>query len=109
MVEKDFKKELSLTVNMSGAVIEIIGDYVFEKLKPLIIKNDKRGDDSIFSVNELAAYLRVDENWIYQRTRKHKIPFIKKGKYCLFRKSIIDAWLNQDAVKPLPPFKDHKR
>jgi len=93
-----------MTVNMPEHVIRAIGDYVFDRLKSLVIAHEKHGDDYILDVKELAAYLRVDENWIYQRTRKHEIPFIKKGKYCLFKKSAIDAWLNEDAVKSLSTF-----
>lgn len=89
--------------------VDLIADKVIEKLLPVINTNGKHGDDSIFDVKGLAAYLKVDENWIYQRTRKHEIPFIKKGKYCLFRKSVIDNWLNQDAVKPLSPFSISKK
>ncbi len=77
---------------------------LIERLKPMLSNSNKPSDDVIFDVKGLAAYLHVDENWIYQRTRKHEIPFIKKGKYCLFRKSAIDIWLNQDAIKPLSPF-----
>jgi excisionase family DNA binding protein len=89
--------------------IEAIAHRVVELLKPIIIANDKCADDSILDVKALSAYFKVDENWIYQKTRKHEIPFIKKGKRCLFRKSAIDAWLNQDAVKPLPSFNMPKR
>ncbi|MGD0275801.1 MAG: helix-turn-helix domain-containing protein [Syntrophales bacterium] len=85
--------------------IETIALRVAEILKPVISKNDRSGGvDMIFDVKGLASYLHVNENWIYQRTRKQEIPYIKKGKYCLFKKSAIDAWLNEDAVKPLSPF-----
>lgn len=91
-------------LNIPAELVQQIADKVIEKLLPVIVAKDKRGDDFILDVKGLAEYIKVDENWIYQRTRKHEIPFIKKGKYCLFRKSTIDAWLNQDAVKPLSPF-----
>ena len=84
--------------------IKAIANEVIERLKPLIIANNKPEDDRIFNVKGLAAYIGVDENWIYQRTRFKEIPYYKKGKYCFFRKSVIDAWLNHDAVKPLSPF-----
>jgi len=91
-------------LNIPQELVDQIADRVIEKLKPVIIANDKCNNDSILDVKALAEYCKVDENWIYQKTRKHEIPFIKKGKRCLFRKSAIDAWLNQDAVKPLSPF-----
>jgi len=96
-------------INIPQELVEQIADRVIEKLKPLIVVKGKYDDDSILNVRALAEYVKVDENWIYQKTRKHEIPFIKKGKYCLFRKSVIDAWLNQDAIKPLSPFKMPKK
>lgn len=92
-------------VTLPPELIKALGDYVVERLKPMVMGVYKRDNDTILDVKSLASYLHVNENWIYQRTRKHEIPFIKKGKYLLFRKSAIDAWLNQDAVKPLPAFK----
>lgn len=90
-------------------LMKALGDYVVERIKPIVTGTHKRDEDTIFDVKSLASYLHVDVNWIYQRTRKQEIPFIKKGKYCLFRKSAIDAWLNQDAVKPLSPFNTPKK
>lgn len=96
-------------LNIPQELVDQIADRVVEKLKTLVIANTKCDYDSILNVKGLAAYLNIDENWIYQRTRKHEIPFIKKGKYCVFRKSVIDAWLNQDAVNPLQPFTIQKK
>jgi excisionase family DNA binding protein len=90
-------------------VVKALGDYLLERIKPMVTGMSRKDDDSILDVKSLAAYLNVDENWIYQRTRKHQIPFIKKGKYCMFRKSVIDAWLDQDTVKPLSPFSSKKK
>jgi excisionase family DNA binding protein len=89
--------------------IEALALKVAEILKPFITGRDRPGGvDMIFDVKGLVSYLHVNENWIYQRTRKQEIPYIKKGKYCLFKKSAIDAWLNEDIVKPILPFKMKK-
>jgi excisionase family DNA binding protein len=96
-------------LNIPQEFMDQIADRVLQKMMPVILANDKQGDDLIFDVKGLAEYLKVAENWIYQRTRKHEIPFIKKGKYCLFRKAVIDSWLNQDAVKPLSAFIPSKK
>ncbi len=98
----------ALTLQIQPFFIQAMGDHIIERLKPIIGKM-KQEDDSILDVKGIAAYLNVDENWIYQRTRKQEIPFIKKGKYCMFRKSAIDTWLNQDAIKPLSPFTQQKK
>jgi len=98
----------ALSLQIQPLFIQAIGDHIIERLNPIIGKM-KQEDDTILDVKGIAAYLNVDENWIYQRTRKQEIPFIKKGKYCMFRKSTIDAWLNQDAIKPLSPFTSPKK
>jgi len=89
---------------LSTEEIDEIVERVCQKLLPAIQTNEKRRYDSIMNVPGLAAYLKVDANWIYQRTRKQEIPHIKKGKYCLFKKSDIDIWLNHDSIKPLSFF-----
>jgi excisionase family DNA binding protein len=99
----------SMTIQISGAFVDAIAGKVIEQIRPLLSGTLKHNEDAILDVKGLASYLNCDENWIYQRTRTHEIPFIKKGKYCLFRKSAIDAWLNQDAIKPLSPFKIIKK
>jgi len=98
---------MNAEINIPQELVEQIADRVIEQLKTLkhlFSASNKQENSTIFDVKELAEYLRVEENWIYTRTRKQEIPFIKKGKYCLFRKSAIDTWLNQDAVKPLSSF-----
>jgi len=102
------KQSLTYNVSVPPEFIQAVGDYIIERLKPLLKENIKE-TDNILDVKGVAAYLNVDENWIYQRTRKHEIPFIKKGKYCLFRKAVIDTWLNQDAVKPVTAFSISKK
>ncbi|MHB8137980.1 MAG: helix-turn-helix domain-containing protein [Smithellaceae bacterium] len=100
---------MKVELNIPQELVDQIADEVLQRLLPAIVANGKCKDDSILNVKELTEYLKVDENWIYQRTRNHKIPFIKKGKYCLFRKSAIDAWLNRDAIKPLSSFAPLKK
>lgn len=82
--------------------IEAIARRVVELIQPLMTAKVKCVDDTILDMNALARYLKVNKSWIYKRTKQFEIPFIKKGKYCLFKKSDIDAWLSKDAVKPLP-------
>lgn len=100
---------ITIQTEIPDALIDCIAEKVIEKVKPLFSAGNKQEDSTIFNVKGLAEYLKVEENWIYQRTRTREIPFIKKGKYCLFKKSSIDAWLNQDAIKPLSPFKMPKK
>ena len=53
---------------------------------------------NLMSVQELSNYLNVDISWIYERTSKKTMPFIKVGKYVRFSKEQIDQWLESQTV-----------
>ena len=100
-------QDLHIQATIPDELLDRIADRIIERLKPVLRANAK--EDAIMDVQALTEYLHIDKNWIYQRTRKHQIPYIKKGRYCLFRKSLIDTWLNEDAIKPLSPFDRAKK
>lgn len=52
----------------------------------------------LMNVEELSNYLNVNISWIYERTSKKKLPFIKVGKYVRFNKDQIDQWLESQTV-----------
>ncbi|RLI01134.1 DNA-binding protein [Candidatus Bathyarchaeota archaeon] len=53
----------------------------------------------ILTLPELARYLRVTRQTIYNLLWKKKIPALRVGRYWRFRKSDIDKWLSEQAVK----------
>ena len=71
--------------NIATTVAEII----IEKLNGNFPK--KKEDDPFLTVDELAGYLKVKKNWIYQKVHSRDIPYHKIGKQLRFRKSEIDA------------------
>lgn len=73
--------------NISNKVAEII----LEKLNGNF--PNKKEDDPFLTVDELARYLKVKKNWIYQKVHSKKIPYHKVGNQLRFRKSEIDAGL----------------
>jgi excisionase family DNA binding protein len=71
--------------------LDQIARRVAEIITPLLsTKSD--GDEPFFDVPALAAYLRVDESWIYQQVHLRKIPYYKLGKYVRFNKQEIADW-----------------
>ncbi len=50
--------------------------------------------ETLLNVQELSEKLRVNKTWIYERTRKDKIPHYKLGRYCLFNIKEIEEYLN---------------
>lgn len=53
-------------------------------------------NDSLMNVEEAAAYLKVKKSWLYAHARE--LPVIKLGHGLRFRRSDLDAWLNDQRV-----------
>jgi PTS system nitrogen regulatory IIA component len=51
--------------------------------------------DEIMTLEEVAKYLRLKPQTIYNWAQEKKIPAAKLGKEWRFKKSIIDRWFNQ--------------
>lgn len=48
---------------------------------------------AVFTIEELAAYLRVPKSTLYKLVREGKVPAQKVGRHWRFRKEAIDVWL----------------
>jgi PTS system nitrogen regulatory IIA component len=51
-------------------------------------------DDSILTIDEVAAYLRISERTVYDWAQKGEIPAGKIGTVWRFKKSEIERWVN---------------
>lgn len=54
-------------------------------------------DDPLFDVLGVAAYLGVNEWWVYDHARD--LPTLKVGRFLKFRRSHVDRWLEAQAKK----------
>ena len=52
-------------------------------------------EDQVFTVQELAAYLRMQPVTIYKHAKAGKLPCFKVGANWRFKKSTIDRWIAQ--------------
>jgi excisionase family DNA binding protein len=76
--------------------------YIIEKLIELEKKVDslqgekKEVENEWMNIKDLCSYLpsHPAEQTVYGWTSNHQIPFYKKGKGIMFRKSEIEEWLN---------------
>ena len=50
-------------------------------------------DTDVMTVEELAAYLKLDPQTVYRRFRQGKLPGVKIGKAIRFKRDVIDSWL----------------
>jgi excisionase family DNA binding protein len=91
--------------------IDLIAQRVIQLLKPLLTGSSKGddGDGRIFTVQTLAEYLQVDDNWVYKAVSHKIIPYFKCGKYNRFRKRAIDKWLDSQTCKPISALNTSKQ
>ena len=75
---------------------------VGKAIKPILDQYPLR-EDRLYDVQELAEYLSVSTQWIYERVQLKEIPYIKVGKLLRFQKSDIDRWLEDLKVPPMSP------
>ena len=75
-------------------LINDIAEEVVERIKPVLNGNTTE-EDILFTVETLANYLQVSNQWIYDRRDQNAIPFMKMGKFLRFRKREIDKWLDK--------------
>jgi PTS system nitrogen regulatory IIA component len=52
-------------------------------------------DDQLMSIKELADYLNVTATTIYLWSKRGQIPAMKVGNVWRYRRSDIEAWLNE--------------
>ncbi|MEW6686316.1 MAG: helix-turn-helix domain-containing protein [Candidatus Edwardsbacteria bacterium] len=79
--------------------IEAIAQRVVELLRPILSGNSNQEDDTLFDVEGLSKYLKVNKQWVYDKVHQGAIPYYKVGKYPRFRKSEINGWFKQEARK----------
>ncbi|SRR6266498_398270 len=58
-----------------------------------IRKAPAQGDDQLMTVEDLAAYLKVKTQTLYDWARNKRIPCERASSEIRFRRSVIDQWL----------------
>lgn len=51
--------------------------------------------ETILTIDEVAAYLRLNPQTVYRLTQKGVLPGFKVGRHWRFRKDIIDSWIEE--------------
>ena len=51
--------------------------------------------DSLLTAEEVAALLQVTCSWVYAETRKRRIPHLRLGRYVRYRRSALEAWMEE--------------
>lgn len=58
--------------------------------------------EKLLTTSQLAKYLKVDKFTVYRLVSQKKIPAFKVGSQWRFKKSMIDAWLQQNMNTSVP-------
>ena len=57
----------------------------------------------IISIQEAADYTGLSVQTLYKMVSQRRIPFVKMGRLTKFDVALLDAWIKQNTVMPMPP------
>ena len=57
----------------------------------------------LVSIKEAALYTGLSPHTIYTMVSQRRIPFVKVGRLVKFDVELLDKWIKQNTVMPLPP------
>ncbi len=60
----------------------------------------KQKQDTVMTIDDLAAYLKVSKSTLYKLCADGKVPGQKVGRHWRFRKAVIDEWLDGQHREP---------
>lgn len=60
--------------------------------------------DAVFTIDELAVYLKLPKRTLYKLTQEGTVPGHKVGRHWRFHRETIDQWLTST-----PPTRGHKQ
>lgn len=56
----------------------------------------KKQADSVMTIEDLAAYLKLSKSTLYKLCQDGKVPGQKVGRHWRFHKAVIDRWLGDE-------------
>jgi excisionase family DNA binding protein len=58
-------------------------------------KAKRNNDPAIWTVHDVAVYLRISDAKVYRLVKQKQIPVVRIGKTWRFRKDLLDEWLSE--------------
>lgn len=59
------------------------------------VASDRRMNGSLMTADEVAALLGVRTSWVYEQSRRGRIPTVTLGRYRRYRREAIEAWVQE--------------
>ncbi len=56
----------------------------------------------LISLKEAAKYIDVSRHTLYTWVSEGRIPYVKVGRLTKFRVGLLDDWIKQNTVMPMP-------
>jgi excisionase family DNA binding protein len=56
----------------------------------------------LVSIKEAATYTGLSVHTIYTMVSRRRIPFVKMGRLVKFDLELLDKWIKQQTVRPMP-------
>ena len=56
----------------------------------------------LMSVKEAATYTGLSPHTVYSMVSQRRIPFVKVGRLVKFDLDLLDKWIKQNTVMPMP-------
>ena len=72
-------------------------------------KVEETGYPEIMTIDQLACYLQLHKQVVYRHIKNGNIPVSRIGATIRFKKSVIDEWLEDTALRSLRKSRDSKR
>ena len=88
---------MKVELNIPPELVSTIVDDVVARLKPLLVRKLDAPDD-ILTTDQLAEYLGIGKQRVYEAVSLKTIPYFKVGKNLRFKKSAIDKWIEAQSV-----------
>jgi excisionase family DNA binding protein len=57
----------------------------------------------LLNIQEVSQYTGLSVHTIYNMVSQRRIPYVKVGRLVRFDQRLLDQWLNQHTVMPIPP------
>ena len=90
-----------IIVITQGELVSLINTSVRQAISDQTDQNYYQEKDKIFSIQEATVFLNLAKQTLYGFTSQRQIPFIKRAKRLLFKKSDLELWLMEGRCKSI--------
>ena len=56
--------------------------------------------DTVFTIGDLAKYLKVSRSTLYKLAQEGSLPGVKVGRHWRFHREVVDEWLGKSREAP---------